>query len=111
KTQIVDQGPEPAGVALELVLARACRLVREAEAHEVGDDEAQRLAVKRGHYLAVEEAPGRVAVEQEDRPARSPLHDVHAIAAGLDQAAANPVGELAGDPVGKRRSVDPQALG
>ena len=71
----VEERAEPARVVLERVQRRIARLVREAEADEVGQDDAHRLAGERDRDLAPEVAPRRVAVEHDapggPRPAPS----------------------------------------
>ena len=67
------------------VRGRVERLVRAAEAEEVGGDNAAYLGDRRDHR-AVEEPPRRLAVDQEHRMARPLLDVVHSQAVLLDVA-------------------------
>lgn len=81
-----EQRLEPIGVPRDAIQLGAIRLVRAAEAEVVGDDGAVACGDQRRDEVAIEVAPGRVAVHQDDRaPAAGSLVDVvHASVAAVE---------------------------
>ncbi len=75
----LQQRVEALDVAVEPVGLLARRLVRAAKAEMVGDDRAVAVRNERPDEIAVEEAPGRVAVEEHDGAAIAGalVHVVH----------------------------------
>ena len=82
-----DQARQPGDVLRVRVRARIRRLVRAPEADQVGHDHAEAGRLQRADHLPVQVAPGRLAVEQEQRLAR-------AARSGVDVGHAQPGLEL-----------------
>src|SRR5437867_726169 len=99
----IDEGPEPPRVRHQRVLRGRARPVGEAEADEVRHDEPETVAGEGGRDLAIEKAPGRVAVQEEHGGAVARLADVHTIGAHVDEEASRARTKLALDPVRQGR--------
>ncbi len=85
------------------MFAGAAGLVAQAEAHQVGRDEAEAAAAESRDHLAPQKRPGGVAVHQEDQRAVAFVHEVDAGAADVGHATAK--GHLAGDEARERRRI------
>ena len=86
EVELADQRDEIGGMAIERVGVLAGGFFREAEADHVGDDDAAAGRHDRADDIAVEKAPGGVAVQQHDGIALAFVHVVHAPAVDLREA-------------------------
>ncbi len=75
--QRTQQSGEVGDMAIEAVRLFAHRLFRQPEADHVGDDDATASRGQRRDEVPIQEAPGRIAVQQHDRIAGALIDIVH----------------------------------
>src|SRR5271166_5999243 len=97
--ETTQQRGQVGDVAVEAVRVLARWLFRQAETDHVRDDDAVSRRRKWRHKVAVQEAPGGVAVQQHDWIAAAFVHVMHAPA--VDAGKARPERPLAADDVGQ----------
>ena len=78
EVELPQQRDQIRRVAVEAVRVFARGLLGQAEADHVGDHDAVAGLHQRRNEIAVQEAPGRIAVQQDDRVARAFVDVVHA---------------------------------
>ena len=95
--KLTDKAGEIGDVPVEAVRMLARWLLGQAEADHIGDDDAVSRLDQGRNNPAVEEAPGRVAVQQQNGIARALIDIVHSPA--VDPGVARRVGPLHAKPV------------
>ena len=75
--QLADQARQVRDMPVEAVRLLAGRLLGQAEADHVGDDDAVSRIHQRRDDVAIEEAPGRIAVQQQDGIAGALIDVMH----------------------------------
>jgi len=95
--EAAQQRGESGDVAVETVGILARWLLRQPEADHVRDDDAMPRPGEWADEIAIEEAPGRIAVQQHDRIARAFIDVMHAPT--VDAGEARPIRPLRADGV------------
>ena len=78
KVEMIEQGGEPAGMTLRMMVLAPAAARRQAEADMIRRDAAE-LRAKRPDRMTEFERPGRVAVHEHDRLAFALVDEVHAV--------------------------------
>jgi len=75
--KLAHEAHQIGGVSIERVRVLTCRLLRKAEANHIRHDDSPAGLDQRSDHIAVEEAPGRIAMKEQNRIAITLIDIVH----------------------------------